>query len=273
MSKAKKNKQSASLMMIPIIIIGLLVSIYLVSQSQELRKRAAGTGAILSISPANVTVAAGQTSSIGVTMNTGGDLISAAELHLTFDPTKITVQSISAGSPLPVVLTAGAVGSGTVSIVLGSQPSAPFQGTGIIATITFKALTVSTTQVNFAATTQAAAVGKMTNDIQTMTGGQVTVSGGTVPSPTPQKTPTPSPKVSTTPQKTPTPLPTQANCLRKSSGDADCNGIVNGVDYSLWLNSQCHPGAGQQCAVLKADFNGDGNVDDRDYAVWYANRT
>lgn len=58
----------------------------------------------------------------------------------------------------------------------------------------------------------------------------------------------------------------------KAKGDANCDGRVDGVDYSLWLNTQCQPAAGQSCADLKADFNGDGKVNDDDYQIWFANR-
>ena len=65
---------------------------------------------------------------------------------------------------------------------------------------------------------------------------------------------------------------TLQSCNRKTQGDADCNGVVDGVDYSRWLNSQCVPGAGQTCASYTADFNGDGRVDDTDLSIWPANR-
>lgn len=70
----------------------------------------------------------------------------------------------------------------------------------------------------------------------------------------------------------PTAAPTSNPCPRKSQGDANCDGKVDGIDYSLWLNNQCNPGVGQTCANLKADFNADGKVNDDDYKIWFTNR-
>jgi len=78
-----------------------------------------------------------------------------------------------------------------------------------------------------------------------------------------------------TPPPTSTPvLPTLTSvpCTRKAQGDANCDGKVDGIDYSLWLNNQCNPGANQTCANLKADFNSDGKVNDDDYNLWFTNR-
>lgn len=68
---------------------------------------------------------------------------------------------------------------------------------------------------------------------------------------------------------TPTPV---IPCPRKPQGDANCDGKIDGIDYSIWLNSQCQPGANQSCADLRADFNGDHKVNDDDYQIWFKNR-
>lgn len=70
----------------------------------------------------------------------------------------------------------------------------------------------------------------------------------------------------------PSVTPTVGSCPRKGQGDADCDGSVNGVDYSIWLNSQCRPGIGQSCNSYQADFNQDGKIDDDDYQIWLNNR-
>jgi len=64
----------------------------------------------------------------------------------------------------------------------------------------------------------------------------------------------------------------QPNCSLKKSGDANCDGSIDGLDYSVWLNTQCHPGVNQKCGDLRGDFNGDGKVDDEDYRIWFNNR-
>ena len=59
-------------------------------------------------------------------------------------------------------------------------------------------------------------------------------------------------------------------CTTKPQGDANCDGSVNGADYSYWLNRQCTTGC--VGTNLVADFNGDGRVDDSDYTIWFNNR-
>lgn len=71
----------------------------------------------------------------------------------------------------------------------------------------------------------------------------------------------------TVPTTSTTPIP---GCTKKSQGDANCDGNVNGADYSFWLNRQCTTGC--SATNLVADFNGDNKVDDNDYAIWFNNR-
>lgn len=112
-----------------------------------------------------------------------------------------------------------------------------------------------------------------THDVCGSNFNQVTRTCNTQPCPTsipPSATPI-LPTVTMTPTPvaaTPSPVP----CTRKAQGDANCDGKISGIDYSIWLNSQCHPAAGQTCNNLSADFNKDGNVDDADYQAWFTNR-
>lgn len=77
--------------------------------------------------------------------------------------------------------------------------------------------------------------------------------------------------VSPTPTITPTaePIP---ECPRKGQGDANCDGVIDGVDYVIWLNSQCVAIPPQVCADIKADFNFDTKINDDDYKIWFNNR-
>ena len=76
----------------------------------------------------------------------------------------------------------------------------------------------------------------------------------------------------TTPPPRTSPTPTPTSCSRKAEGDANCDSKVDGVDYSIWLNTQCNPGTSQTCADLRADFNGDKKVNDDDYNIWSTHR-
>ncbi len=68
------------------------------------------------------------------------------------------------------------------------------------------------------------------------------------------------------------PTVTQAACNSKTKGDANCDGTVDLIDYSVWLNHQCNKqAAGAACTDLRGDFNGDGSVDDADLQIWKNN--
>lgn len=57
----------------------------------------------------------------------------------------------------------------------------------------------------------------------------------------------------------------------KASGDADCSGITNLVDYSIWREEYLSTQCGNHIMILpnwKADFNCDGLVTLADYDVW-----
>lgn len=86
----------------------------------------------------------------------------------------------------------------------------------------------------------------------------------------------PTPTAGTLP--TLTVAPTSPGCSRKHVGDANCDGVIDGIDYSIWLNSQCHPQPGSSgfCNPVAidhdADFNQDNNRDDTDYIIWFNHR-
>ena len=91
-----------------------------------------------------------------------------------------------------------------------------------------------------------------------------------VPIPTP---PPICPSVSPTATITPTKVPiTAVVCSKKKYGDANCDGKISGVDYSVWLNSQCYPNQGKTCLDLRANFNQDKYVDGLDFVIWLNNR-
>lgn len=352
-------KKLLGLVSLFILAVGLLVSLNLASQKQELRKKASANGSILSIEPASLSVNIGDTFSLAVMINTQSDTVSSAELHLTYDPAIIQGLTITSGSLLPTAVVRGRIGGGTADIVLGSDiifdkdgnqvPNPPPPGSiGPLVTLTFTALNPSaSTAINFADTTYIAAIGSDENSLASKSGANITINTVANPSqtptpsltgtpsatpiptitlipsntpvptltatPIPSRTPTPSatPIPSNTPVPTPTvgpasptasppvtPSPTMPNyptltptvipsatpvltvnptnpsCTRKNQGDANCDGTetVDGIDYSLWLNSQCHASPGQICGDISADFNNDGNVDDLDYDIWLLHR-
>jgi hypothetical protein len=91
------------------------------------------------------------------------------------------------------------------------------------------------------------------------------------PLPTLTSTPTASPTPTITPSPTPSPSPTPVPgaCELKSKGDANCDDAIDGLDFGVWLITDCT----RRCSDLRADFNRDRRVDSRDYDQWRRNRT
>ena len=194
------------LLSILIVFSGIIVGSIMIRKPQTIRDRASGNRIALSLVPSTQTISAGQEFTEAITANTNGQTVSAAELHLSFDATKLQAVKIDAGTFLPVVLTAGAIGNGTTSITLVSQPTAPQKGSGILASVRFKLLTNTPTDVVFADTTQVAAIGRTDNAVGTKTGAHITTA--TAPTNTLAPAPSGAHTATPTPTKAPTPLVT-----------------------------------------------------------------
>lgn len=177
-------KKLLGLVSIFILAVGLLVSLNLAGQKQEIRKKASGSGSILSIDPASLSAATGDIFSVSIFINTQGDKVSGAELHLTYDPAILEGQSISAGTFLPDILSkdlqgnpGGQIEAGNAMIILGSGTNPKPDTVGTLATLTFKALSpVATTAINFTPDINiVTAIGAGGNTLASATNGQVTV--------------------------------------------------------------------------------------------------
>ncbi len=98
----------------------------------------------------------------------------------------------------------------------------------------------------------------------------VTPSPTTNPNISPTVTPS-QPPISVTP--TITPPASCTPCVKKNQGDADCNEVINGADYTIW-KSDFLTGARftNGCpASDTADFNNNGRVDLQDFEIWRKN--
>lgn len=194
-----------------LLLVSVPLGVYLVSQRQELRKKAV-PATTLSLFPSTLSKDPNETFILEVKIDTGENQVTAAELHLNFDPNKLEGQSISEGTFLPVRLVPGNINqtAGKASITLGSQPAEPKRGQGTLAFITFKTKAVpGTTQVSFDSTTQVAGIEEAGNVLTGTSPASITIAGGTTPTPTqtPTATPTPTigPTATPTPKTTPTP--------------------------------------------------------------------
>jgi hypothetical protein len=178
-----RKVQKNILLLLPIVVLFIAgIALVLLSQqkTQDMRSRAALTGPTLALSPTTKTVVVGESFTVGATINTNTDTVSAAELHLTYDPAAIQVLSFTPGTVLPVVLSPETHANGSISVTLGASPTSPFKGTDIVGTWTMKMIAAKQPSIQFTSTTAVAALGKPTNALAGTTGSTITVSGTAV---------------------------------------------------------------------------------------------
>jgi len=164
-----------SLGLIVFFALALFVTVSQIGQQQDIRKQADTAGVRLTLIPAQITASANMEYTVAVTIDTEEEMVSAADLYLSFDPTKLEVQSVSPGDFLPVVLAQGQVINGTASITLGSQPTESKKGSGILASLKIKSLG-QTTPITFSDATQVSAIGKTQSVVEEKKGATITVS-------------------------------------------------------------------------------------------------
>lgn len=197
-----------------LLLVGLLLlaaiplTIYLAGQRQELRKRAAPATTMQFI-PATAAKKIGDIFTLEAQITTGENQVVAAEIHITYDPTKLEAQSITNGPLFPSVLTSGVVERGTASITVGAASAAqPVKGTGTVAVVRFKALdkTDTATPVKFATNTFVGGLGEGANNVLIgSTPANITITQtGSSASPTPTKATTPTPTIRSGATPTPT---------------------------------------------------------------------
>ncbi|OGG14947.1 hypothetical protein A2875_03220 [Candidatus Gottesmanbacteria bacterium RIFCSPHIGHO2_01_FULL_46_14] len=175
-----------------VVMVAIPVTIYLVSQRQELRKKAA-PATTLAFSPASTAKAVGSEFSMEVHINTGDNQVIATELHIAFDPEKLEAITLTNGALFPNVLTSGLVEAGTASITVGAPSNAqPVHGQGTVAVVRFKALAPTSTPitVSFASTTLVSGLGEgSTNVLTGTTPGKITITGASTDRTGPAATP------------------------------------------------------------------------------------
>ncbi|MBI4062410.1 hypothetical protein HY410_00655 [Candidatus Gottesmanbacteria bacterium] len=153
-----------------LVIVAIPVTVYLVSQQQELRKRAA-PATTLSLTPASTTKTVGSEFSMEVQIDTGDNQVIASELHITYDPVYLEAMTITNGALFPNVLVSGRIEQDTASITVGAPSNVqPVTGQGIVAVIRFKTLApTESTSLRFAETTLVSGLGEGSTNVLTTT--------------------------------------------------------------------------------------------------------
>lgn len=149
--------------------------------------QAAGAAQI-SLSPASGSYAVGQTFTVSVMLDSGGGVgVNAADGELSFDPTMLSVQSVSKDNSVFNLWTSNPSFSntaGTVDYSGGSNTAYAGSG-GDIIDVTFKALAAGSASIKFNSATALAADGQGTNVLGGTSSGTYTLGGAAAPSPSP----------------------------------------------------------------------------------------
>jgi hypothetical protein len=215
-------KRVITILAVILIIAALPVVVWFVQQQgqkQDIRSNAAPATTLYFNSSA-LSKQQGDTFSLDVTVDTGTNSISAADLIINTDPTKIKITGITPGTFLPNEIVAGAHTDSKATIVRGSPGTSPGHGIGVLATVTFQVVAdTGTSQITFTGS-RVTATGETGNVLAGTTPTTVTIGGSsgttvtvtTTPIASPTRTPTATPTGdSTEPTSTSTPTPTQAS--------------------------------------------------------------
>lgn len=217
-----------------VVVIAIPVTIYLVSQRQEIRNKAA-PATTLSISPATITKNVGDQFPLDVLIDSGKNQVVAVELHVRFDPEKLQAETITNGALFPNVLASGIVEPGAASITVGAPSTTkPVTGSGSVAVVRFKALAPASSPVSvaFAGNTFVSGIGEAsTNVLVGSTGATITISGKNTQG-TGESSASASPPVLPTPSLLPSPTSTGSGAATSSGTLKITSPVIGGSTAS-----------------------------------------
>ena len=156
---------------------------------------AIASAATLQLNPSTGSYSTGQTFTSSLRVLPAGQNINAVEATLKFDPSVVSVVSISKDGSAFSLWTVEPTFSNTAgTITFGGGSPSPFSATSNLVNITFRALKAGSAAVSFTEASVLAADGQGTNVYQSSGPGTFTIAAATTPTPTPTPTtPTPTP--------------------------------------------------------------------------------
>lgn len=277
-----------------IVVLGAMV--YFIPKRLITKQKAFIGNASLSILPSAGEYRIGDQIILQLTINnTDSKSIGGYKVYLSFDPNKIEILNFEKGPDFPDGDVNGIPsGSATGNIVveawneLGVLPS----GLSIVAgTFTVKGKVAGSVSFNIVETGSylagenlSAPIGDTDRDIRItgVTGATLTITSIEGPTLTPTLTPTQTPIPTATPTPTETLVPTATPtidplitptvtptpgacpvCELGARGDADCNEIINVIDFTIWKEERTG-----RASTKSADFDCNGIVNLIDYMIW-----
>jgi len=161
------------------ILFSIVLSLFVLSPGE-----AYAISATMKTVPVSGNYDIGDTFTVAIRVNTGGQAINTVKAYLTFDTTLLKVNSIStAGSFVVGIWPENKYDNvaGTINLVGGVVPPGFTGADGLFATITFQALKAGVSQVNFSSSSAIRLLSDSSNvfDLTTSTSGVYTLVGGT----------------------------------------------------------------------------------------------
>ncbi|OGG29313.1 hypothetical protein A2973_01240 [Candidatus Gottesmanbacteria bacterium RIFCSPLOWO2_01_FULL_49_10] len=195
-------------------------------QMFKIRSRASGT-VVLRLTPGEKFSSKGETWDISLLVDTKEDAISAVDLFLAYDMTKLQLTGVNASDRFPITLLSPVSENGFIHVALASSPSSPFRGVGIVATMSFQALSDGETLITLADQSMVAAIGKNDNVLSQTYPSLITIRSSTgataTPTPTGFVTPTSTRESMNDAEDTPTPSPDSFSSDESDNSDETPN--------------------------------------------------
>lgn len=218
-----KRRDYLPILAISFLLIGLATAVTFVQRQTQFRSKAAPDTVLSLSAPSQITI--GTEFTANILINTGTNSVSAAEIWINFPTDKLEALSISTPTDpfLPVVLSTGSIDNtaGITSIILGVNPWEPKQGAGILAQIVFKGITEANPAIiSFDTRTKVAAINE-TNSVVSSTNPHSIIIGSII-TPTPSPTSTPSITATPTPYFEPIPSGSVTQYPTPITGTCSC---------------------------------------------------
>lgn len=209
-----------------VLALGLGVSVFLTQQKQDLNSKASNDPVSLSIVLDKTEVKVGDKIVANITIDSKDKKTSAAIIEVTFPENILKLDSSDLTDFLPTVLIKPTTTAGKFLVTLGSSPTDPKSGAGVLANLSFTAIDTGSAKIEFGPESAVAVIGLDTNALEKTFSGTVNVSGSSSNS-TPTPTPTPTmiastPKAKLITKSTPPQQKTIKLCGQTCAGHGDC---------------------------------------------------
>ncbi len=272
-------KKTYLILSIVVSTLVIAVAMYFLLRPKELAKNSnANADVSLSFSTPNISVAKNSTISPKIIVDPTTNSVTAVEVFLTFDTTKVALNSIVASQSFPTILKQPVINNnnGTANFVFGissgQNGSGPIPVTTLADVATLNITTKSVfglANVNIATNSRASAKGLDTNVLGTYGQMVVNISNNqlSTPTSTPMVTIEPTPLVTieptplaTTPTQTIEPTPTT---VTYPNWDVNTDGFINVIDIGLVSDNY----DSSSPSTERADVNGDGSINIIDIGI------